>query len=105
MAVYKRNYTAYTGKVTETWTRVLVLARYAFEEGWASKITVGLFIFCLLPCIVSLIGIYLANNPLARASSETIADVQSQSMGGFFSRFLRCSVGLPWCLLPGLLLD
>ena len=67
MAVYKRNYTAYTGVMTPVWTRVLVLARYAFEEAWSSKITVGLFIFCLLPCIVSLLMIYLADNPLARA--------------------------------------
>jgi hypothetical protein len=67
MAVYKRNYTAYTGTVTPVWTRVLVLARYAFEEAWSSKITVGLFIFCLLPCILSLLVIYLADNPMARA--------------------------------------
>src|ERR1035438_4797716 len=67
MAVYKRNYTAYTGTVTPVWTRVLVLARYAFEEAWSSKITVGLFIFCLLPCILTLLVIYLADNPTARA--------------------------------------
>ena len=67
MAVYKRNYTAYTGKITPAWTRVLVLARYAFDEAWASKITIGLFILCLLPCIGSLLVIYLANNPVARA--------------------------------------
>src|ERR1700677_4819707 len=67
MAVYKRNYTAYTGPVTPVGTRVLVLARYAFEEAWSSKITVGLFIFCLVPCLVSLLLIYLADNPLARA--------------------------------------
>ena len=67
MAVYKRNYSAYTGTVTPVWTRVLVLARYAFEEAWSSKITVGLFIFCLLPCIVSLVVIYLGDNPIARA--------------------------------------
>jgi ABC-type transport system involved in multi-copper enzyme maturation permease subunit len=67
MAVYKRNYTAYTGAVTPVWTRVLVMARYAFEEAWSSKITVGLFIFCLLPCIVSLLMIYLADNPIAQA--------------------------------------
>jgi ABC-type transport system involved in multi-copper enzyme maturation permease subunit len=67
MAVYKRNYSAYTGTVTPVWARVLVLARYAFEEAWSSKITVGLFIFCLLPCIVSLVVIYLADNPIARA--------------------------------------
>ena len=67
MAVYKRNYSAYTGAVTPVWARVLVLARYAFEEAWSSKITVGLFIFCLIPCVLSLIGIYLADNPIARA--------------------------------------
>ena len=67
MAVYKRNYPAYTGTVTPEWTRVLVLARYAFEEAWSSKITVGLFIFCLLPCIVSLLVIYLVDNPVARS--------------------------------------
>jgi ABC-type transport system involved in multi-copper enzyme maturation permease subunit len=67
MAVYKHNYTAYAGTVTPVWTRVVVLARYAFEEAWSSKITVGLFIFCLLPCILSLLVIYLADNPMARA--------------------------------------
>jgi len=67
MAVYKRNYSAYTGAVTPVWARVLVLARYAFEEAWSSKITVGLFTFCLIPCVLSLIGIYLADNPIARA--------------------------------------
>jgi len=67
MAVYKRNYTAYTGTVTAVGTRVLVVARYAFDEAWSSKITVGLFIFSLLPCIGSLLVIYLADNPVARA--------------------------------------
>jgi ABC-type transport system involved in multi-copper enzyme maturation permease subunit len=67
MAVYKRNYTAYTGAVTPVGTRVLVLARYAFDEAWSSKITIGLFIFCLIPCIFSLLVIYLVDNPLARA--------------------------------------
>ena len=67
MAVYKRNYSAYTGAVTPVWSRVLVLARYAFDEAWSSKITVGLFIFCLIPCLLSLVVIYLADNPIARA--------------------------------------
>jgi ABC-type transport system involved in multi-copper enzyme maturation permease subunit len=67
MAVYKRSYSTYTGVITPAWTRVAVLARYAFAEAWSSKITIGLFIFCLLPFISSLFGIYLANNPMARA--------------------------------------
>jgi len=67
MSVYKHIYRAYDGKVTPVWTRVFVLARYGFEEAWSSKITIGLFTICFLPFVFFLIGIYLANNPLARA--------------------------------------
>ena len=67
MAVYKRSYSAYAGKVTPAWMRIVVLSRYAFAEAWSSKITIGIFIFCLLPFVSSLLGIYLANNPMARA--------------------------------------
>ena len=67
MSVYKHIYRAYDGKVTPVWTRVIVLARYGFAEAWSSKITIGLFTLCLLPPIVFLILIYLANNPIARA--------------------------------------
>jgi ABC-type transport system involved in multi-copper enzyme maturation permease subunit len=67
MSVYKHNYRAYAGRVTPVWTRILVLARYGFAEAWSSKITVGLFTLCLLPPVVFLVGIYLANNPIARA--------------------------------------
>ena len=67
MSVYKHEYRAYRGKVTPAWTRILVVARYGFAEAWSSKITVGLFILCLIPPLIALFGIYLANNPLARA--------------------------------------
>jgi len=66
MSVYKHSYRAYSGKLTPLWTRVLVLARYGFAEAWSSRITIGLFTFSLLPVIVFMVGIYLANNPLAR---------------------------------------
>jgi ABC-type transport system involved in multi-copper enzyme maturation permease subunit len=66
MSVYRHDYRAYNGKVTPVWTRILVLARYGFAEAWSSKITVGLFMVCLLPPVVSLFAIYLANNPVAR---------------------------------------
>ncbi len=78
MSVYKNTYRAYTGPVTPLWTRVYVLARYGFAEAWSSKITVALFTLSLLPFIVFLVGIYLANNPIAQAlilknSSRTLA--------------------------------
>ncbi len=67
MSVYKHEYRAYSGTVTPAWTRILIVARYGFAEAWSSKITVGLFILCLIPPLIALFGIYLANNPLARA--------------------------------------
>jgi ABC-type transport system involved in multi-copper enzyme maturation permease subunit len=66
MSVYKNTYRAYTGPVTPLWMRIYVLARYGFAEAWSSKITVALFTLSLLPFAVFLIGIYLANNPLAQ---------------------------------------
>ena len=95
MAVYKRSYSAYTGAVTPAWTRVLVLARYAFAEAWSSKITIGLFIFCLLPCIVSLIGIYLANNQIARA----LIGARQQPFAIDASFFLKILQGQAWLAL------
>ena len=70
MSVYKHDYRAYTGRVTPLWTRVVVLARYGLAEVWSSKITIGLFTLSLLPYIVFLIMIYLANNPVARMIVE-----------------------------------
>ena len=95
MAVYKRNYTAYTGAVTAVWTRVLVLARYAFDEAWSSKITVGLFIFCLLPCIASLVVIYLANNPIAKA----LVGARGQELAMDAKFFLKVLATQSWLAL------
>lgn len=66
MSVNKNTYRVYTGPVTPLWMRVFVLARYGFAEAWSSKITVTLFTLSLLPFIIFLVGIYLANNPIAQ---------------------------------------
>jgi ABC-type transport system involved in multi-copper enzyme maturation permease subunit len=89
MAVYKHNYRAYEGTLTPLWTRILVLVRYALAEAWASKITIGLLTFCLLPCIVSLVGIYLANNPIARALVGAQSTRFLTINAAFFLNFLQ----------------
>jgi hypothetical protein len=89
MAVYKHSYSAYTGKVTPAWTRIVVLSRYAFDEAWSSKISIGLLVFCLLPCIASLVGIYLANNPLARALVGARGDQMIAVDAGTFLKILE----------------
>lgn len=96
MAVYKRSYSAYTGKVTPAWTRIMVLARYALAEAWSSKITVGLFILAWLPCVLSLIGIYLANNPIARMLVGARGGQNIAIDAAFFLKILigQCWLGL-----------
>lgn len=67
MSVYKHSYRAYTGELTPLWSRIAVVARYALAEAWSSRITSVLFTLSLLPSIVFLVLIYVANNPIARA--------------------------------------
>lgn len=44
----------------------MVLARYGLAEAWGSKITIGLAVLALLPCVVDLVLMYLADNPVAK---------------------------------------
>ena len=84
MSVYKHDYRAYTGRVTPLWTRVLVLTRYGLSEVWSSKITIGLFTLSLLPTVVFMVLIYLANNPVARMLILHGNDARDLSITGRF---------------------
>ena len=66
MSVYRHEYRAYAGRLRSPLARIGVLTRYAYAEAWASRITTALFVAALLPIVVYLVGIYLANNPLVR---------------------------------------
>lgn len=66
MSVFQHEYRPYEGPTTPLWSRPLVLARYGLNEAWGSKITVGLAVLALLPCVVDLVLMYLANNPVAK---------------------------------------
>ena len=44
MAIYKRTYAAYTGKLTPRWSRFLILTRYSARGLFQSRIITGLFI-------------------------------------------------------------
>jgi len=67
MSVFEHDYRPYEGRLTSLKSRPLVLARYALHEAWSSKITIGLFVLALLPCLVQLVMIYVADNPIAQA--------------------------------------
>jgi len=66
MSVFEHDYRPYDGPTTALWTRPLVLARYGLAEAWGSKITIGLAVLALLPCVVDLVLMYLADNPVAK---------------------------------------
>lgn len=89
MSVYKRDYRAYSGRLTAPWQRIAVLVRYGMAEVWSSKIAIGLFLVSLLPFVVFLIQIYFANNPTARLlvfkGHVRLLDIDAQ----FFVRMLQ----------------
>jgi ABC-type transport system involved in multi-copper enzyme maturation permease subunit len=89
MSVYKHEYRPFTGKVTPRWMRIYVLARYGAAEAWSSKITIGLFVLSLLPLVIFLIGIYLANNPLARALILKGSSGTVEINAGYFLKLLE----------------
>lgn len=66
MAVYKRNYRSYSGPVTPMRSRWLVIARHSLAEAFGSRISVVLFVICLVPALLSAVVIYVANSDTAR---------------------------------------
>ena len=62
MAVYRRTYTSYSGPLTPTWSRSLVLFRYSRRKLFRSKFQTGLFVLCFFYPLACLLIIYLANN-------------------------------------------
>lgn len=66
MAVYKRNYRTYSGPVTPMPWRWLVITRHSLAEVFASRVSVVLFVVCIVPTVLSAVFIYLANSETAR---------------------------------------
>lgn len=67
MAVYKRNYRAYSGPVKPARWRWLVITRYALAEVFSSRVTTLLFVLCLTPVLIWALMIYLVNSESVRA--------------------------------------
>jgi ABC-type transport system involved in multi-copper enzyme maturation permease subunit len=96
LSVFKHEYRAYTGPVTSLPSRIGVLVRYALAEAWSSKITLVLFAASMIPVVVYLVIIYLANSPIARAL------ILHESSGGLeisASFFLKVLVSQCWLAL------
>jgi ABC-2 type transport system permease protein len=64
MAVYKRTYRGYSGAITPTWSRFLVLYRFARSNVFRSKFLTALLVLCFFFPLLCLLGIY-ANDHLS----------------------------------------
>jgi ABC-2 type transport system permease protein len=62
MAVYERTYRGYAGPRADPRSRFLVIARYALQEVFASRLFVGFFVACLLWPLACAVIIYLKYN-------------------------------------------
>lgn len=62
MAVYKRNYRAYTGPVTPAASRWLTITRFSMAEIFGSRVTTVLFVLCLVPSLFAALAIYIVNS-------------------------------------------
>jgi ABC-2 type transport system permease protein len=62
MAVYRRSYKPYTGALTASWSRWLVLFRYSRRNLFRSKVQTALFTICFFYPLLCLGFIYLAHN-------------------------------------------
>lgn len=62
MAVYERNYGTYQGETTPTWSRFLIVPRYAYKDVFKSRFFVAFFTFCFILPFVGLLLIYLHHN-------------------------------------------
>lgn len=62
MAVYRRNYTAYSGNRTPGWSRFLVLFRYSRQNLFRSRFLTAMFVACFFFPVLCLLTIYLMHN-------------------------------------------
>ena len=111
MAVYKRSYKPYGGGLTGEWLRWLVLARYALERLFDSKLVVGFMVACYIFPIFAGCMIYLRYNvsaiSLLGVNPSRLVEVDSNffaiflSSQGLFS-FLFTAWAAPGLIAPDL---
>ncbi|MBL8168526.1 MAG: ABC transporter permease subunit [Acidobacteria bacterium] len=87
MAVYEHHYKPYEGQLTPTWSRFLVLPRYAYQDLLKYKFFIGFLVACYICPLIYTVLIYLHHN----ASALQLMDLNPRDLvpinGMFFSIF------------------
>ncbi len=104
MAVHKRSYRGYSGRLTSEWSRFLVITRFAFNNVFQSKFLTAFFVCCFLYPLGCAIAIDLNQN--LRVLSLVNIKVLFYVNGGFFFHFLSGQLAMAFILTalvgPGL---
>src|SRR4051794_29573611 len=88
MAVYKRSYKPYEGRLTPDWSRFLAPARYALEALFQSRLLIGFMVAsCIFPLFAGTV-IYLHHNLSALTMLRMNPDRLLPIDGDFFAAFL-----------------
>jgi ABC-2 type transport system permease protein len=103
MAVYKRGYEGYTGRLTPEWTRFLVIARNAYRNLFDSKLLILYFVLCFVYPVVCAALIYVPHNAaVVKAFGKSAIAIN----GYFFLKFVEWQCSLAFLLAafigPGL---
>lgn len=88
MAVYKRNYKPYEGRLTADWSRFLVPARFALETLFQSRLLIGFLVASLLFPIFGIVMIYSHHNLSALTALRINVSDLLPIDGDFFAAFL-----------------
>jgi len=98
MAVYKRSYRSYSGRLTPAWSRFFILTRYAMRGMFHSKFLTAIFVLSFFSPVTCAVLIYLSHNAsilsLLHARSKEILSVN----GEFFLGFLGVQGGIAFFL-------
>src|SRR4051794_46499 len=88
MAVYKRSYKPYDGRLTPGWSRFLAPAKYSLETLFQSRLLIGFLVAsCIFPLFAATV-IYLHHNLGALTMLRLQADSLLPIDGDFFAAFL-----------------
>jgi ABC-2 type transport system permease protein len=111
MAVYKRSYKPYEGRVTHPRSRFFVITRYALETLLSSRLLIGLLVACYAFPLFALAAIYLHHNLGAltalKISPDNLIPIDNEffmiflSVQGAFAFFVTAYAG-PGLISPDL---
>lgn len=98
MAVYEHLYRAYEGEAQSSWSRFLVIPRYALREVFKSKLLTTVYIICFIYPLIAAILVYLHHNVNALELLQINVRELLPIDNTFFRTFLEVQGGFAFIL-------